>query len=333
MLNEKKSISSYVSFIKAICDREELLSFEPSGVCEVIEYGVRLAGRQNKLSTRFSMLADVLRESSYWAAQEHATRVTGDHVRKAIDERIERVKMIEEKIQEMIMDGSIMIDTAGAKVGQVNGLSVYQLGEYEFGKPARITAKTSMGRLGIINIEREASMSGPSHNKGVLILGGYLRATYAQKKPLVLSASLAFEQSYSGVDGDSASSTEVYAILSSLSGIPLDQGIAVTGSINQHGDIQPIGGVNLKIEGFFEVCRARGLTGKQGVIIPHQNVSDLMLRHDVVDAVQKKQFHIFAIRSVDEGIALLTGIPAATVHAKADTKLREYVKANKKLGG
>jgi predicted ATP-dependent protease len=233
----------------------------------------------------------------------------------------------------MIMDGSIMIDTAGAKVGQVNGLSVYQLGEYEFGKPARITAKTSMGRLGIINIEREASMSGPSHNKGVLILGGYLRATFAQKKPLVLSASLAFEQSYSGVDGDSASSTEVYAILSSLSGIPLDQGIAVTGSINQHGDIQPIGGVNLKIEGFFEVCRARGLTGKQGVIIPHQNVSDLMLRHDVVEAVQKKQFHIFAIRSVDEGIALLTGIPAAAVHAKADTKLREYVKANKKLGG
>jgi ATP-dependent Lon protease len=333
MSNERKSISSYVSFIKAICDREELVAFEPSAVCEVIEYGVRLAGRQNKLSTRFSMLADVLREASYWAQQVHATRVTGDHVRKAIDERIERVKLIEEKIQEMIIDGSIMIDTSGAAVGQINGLSVYQLGEYEFGKPSRITAKTSMGRAGIINIEREASMSGPSHNKGMLILGGYLRGTYAQRKPLVLSASIAFEQSYSGVDGDSASSTEVYAILSSLSGIPLEQGIAVTGSINQHGDIQPIGGVNLKIEGFFDVCRARGLTGKQGVIIPHQNVRDLMLRHDLVDAVRKRQFHIFAVRSIDEGIALLTGKPAAAVHAKAGTKLRQYVKANKKFGG
>jgi ATP-dependent Lon protease len=333
MPNEEKSISSYVSFVKALCDREHLLPFEPSGVCEVTEYGVRLAGRQNKLSTRFSLLADVLREATYWAQQENAASVTGAHVRKAIDERIERVKLIEEKIQEMITDGSLMIDSEGAKVGQVNGLSVYQLGEYEFGKPSRITAKTGMGRSGIINIEREASMSGPSHNKGMLILGGYLRGTYAQKKPLVLSASIAFEQSYSGVDGDSASSTEVYAILSSLSGFPLDQGIAVTGSINQHGSIQPIGGVNLKIEGFFDVCRARGLTGKQGVIIPRQNVKDLMLRHDVVEAVTKKQFHVYAIATIDEGIALLTGIPAATVHAKVDAKLKEYVKANKKFGG
>ncbi|MEW6511154.1 MAG: ATP-binding protein [Bacteroidota bacterium] len=333
MPNDGKSISSYVAFVKTMCNREQLLTFDPSAVCEVAEYGVRLAGRQNKLSTRFSILADVLREANYWAAQEKAGAVTDEHVRKAIDERIERVKLIEEKIQEMIMEGSLMIDTDGKVAGQVNGLSIYQLGEHEFGKPSRITAKTAMGRAGIINIEREASMSGPSHNKGVLILGGYLRGRYAQKKPLVLSASIAFEQSYSGVDGDSASSTEVYAILSSLSGVPLDQGIAVTGSVNQHGEIQPIGGVNLKIEGFFDVCNARGLTGRQGVIIPHQNVKDLMLRHDVVAAAKAGKFHIYPVTTIDEGIEILTGIPAESVHARVDAKLKEYVRSNKKLGG
>jgi len=333
MPNDEKSVSSYVSFVKTMCDREQLKPFDLSGVCEVLEYGVRLAGRRNKLSTRFSILADVLRESSYWASQEEAEHVTAAHVRKAINERIERVKLIEEKIQEMIENGSIMIDSEGMVVGQVNGLSVYQMGEYDFGKPTRITAKTSMGRAGIINIEREASLDGPSHNKGMLILAGYLRSKYAQRKPLVLSASIAFEQSYSGVDGDSASSTEVYAILSSLSSIPLDQGIAVTGSINQHGEIQPIGGVNLKIEGFFDVCRARGLNGRQGVIIPHQNVPDLMLRHDVVEAAQKKLFHIHAVKHVDDGIAILTGKPASVVHAKVDATLARFMKANKKLGG
>jgi ATP-dependent Lon protease len=330
MENEDKSISSYLSFIKTLCDREKLITFDTSALCEVVEYGVRLAGRQNKLSTRFSILADVLREANYWAGREKSVRVTGDHVRKAINERIERVRLVEEKIQEMIDDGSIMIDTEGMVTGQVNGLSVYQTGEHEFGKPARITAKTAVGRTGIINIEREASMSGPSHNKGVLILGGYLRGKYAQKHPLELSASLAFEQSYSGVDGDSASSSEVYAILSSLSGIPIDQGIAVTGSVNQHGEIQPIGGVNLKIEGFFDCCRTRGLNGRQGVIIPHQNVSDLMLRHDVTDAVRKKLFHVHAIRSIDEGIALLTGLPARTVHAKVAARLKVFSKTQRK---
>jgi len=333
MPNEDTSISGYVSFVKTMCDREQLTVFDASGVCEIVEYGARLAGRQNKLSTRFSILADVLREASYWSSQESAGRVTAAHVRKAIGEKIERVKLIEEKIQEMIDDGSIMIDTAGKVVGQVNGLSVYQMGEYEFGKPARITAKTAMGKAGIINIERESSMSGPSHNKGMLILGGYLRGKYAQNKPLVLSASIAFEQSYSGVDGDSASSTEVYAILSSLSGIPLEQGLAVTGSVNQHGEIQPIGGVNLKVEGFFEVCRARGLNGRQGVLIPHQNVKDLMLRYDVVEAVEKNLFHIHAVRTIDEGIELLTGTPAAAIHVRVNARLKEYVKANKKFGG
>jgi ATP-dependent Lon protease len=330
MLNEDKGIRSYLSFIKTLCDREQLFTFDTSALCEVVEYGVRLAGRQNKLSTRFSILADVLREANYWATREKAVQVTADHVRKAINERIERVRLVEEKIQEMIDDGSIMIDTEGKVTGQVNGLSVYQTGEHEFGKPARITAKTSVGRSGIINIEREASMSGPSHNKGVLILGGYLRGKYAQKHPLELSASLAFEQSYSGVDGDSASSSEVYAILSSLSGIPIDQGIAVTGSVNQHGDIQPIGGVNLKIEGFFDCCRTRGLNGRQGVIIPHQNVGDLMLRHDVTDAVRKNLFHVHAVRSIDEGVAILTGVPAVKVHAKVAAKLKQFAKTQKK---
>jgi lon-related putative ATP-dependent protease len=330
MQNEEKSITSYLSFIKTLSEREQLSPFEPSALCEVVEYGVRLAGRQNKLSTRFSILADVLREANYWAGREKSARVTGDHVRKAIDERIERVGLLEEKIQEMIDTGSIMIDTEGKVTGQVNGLSVYQTGEHEFGKPARITAKTAMGRSGIINIEREASMSGPSHNKGVLILGGYLRGKYAQKHPLELSASLAFEQSYSGVDGDSASSSEVYALLSSLSGIPIDQGLAVTGSVNQHGEIQPIGGVNLKIEGFFDCCRTRGLNGKQGVIIPHQNVADLMLRHDVTEAVRKGLFHVHAIRSIDEGIAILTGVPASAVHTKVAARLKEFHRSQKK---
>jgi lon-related putative ATP-dependent protease len=342
MPNDQKSITSYISFVKTLSDQEKLIPADLSGVTELVEYGVRLSGRQNKLSTRFSVLADVLREASYWASREHATTVTAEHVRKAIDERIERVKLVEEKIQEMIDDGSILIDADGAVVGQVNGLSVYSLGEHEFGRPSRITAKTAMGRAGIINIEREASMSGPTHNKGVLILSGYLRSMYAQRKPLVLSASVAFEQSYSGVDGDSASSTEIYAILSSLSGVPLRQDIAVTGSVNQHGEIQPIGGVNLKIEGFFDVCKARELTGKQGVLIPHQNVKDLMLRHDVVEAVEKGLFHIYEVKHVDEGIELLTGIPAGTtlrngtftpgsIHARVDTTLATYAREHKKF--
>jgi ATP-dependent Lon protease len=342
MPNNPGAIQSYLSFIKALCDEERLLPFDLGAVSEVIEYGVRLSGRQNKLSTRFSILADVLREASYWTARKSCSTVTRDHVRAAIEERIERVRLVEEKIQEMINDGSIMIDTEGSVVGQVNGLSVYAMGEYEFGKPSRITAKTSTGRTGIINIERESAMSGPTHNKGVLILTGFLRSMFAQHRPLDLSASIAFEQSYSGVDGDSASSTEVYALLSSLSGLPLRQDIAVTGSVNQHGDIQPIGGVNLKIEGFFDVCRARGLTGTQGVLIPRQNIKDLMLRHDVVEAVGARRFHIYAIGTIAEGIEILTGRPAGketregytpkSVYALADERLRHFGRAVKKKG-
>jgi predicted ATP-dependent protease len=245
--------------------------------------------------------------------------------------------MTEDKIQEMIMDGTIMIDTETRVTGQINGLSVYDMGEYMFGKPSRITAKTAMGRKGVINIEREAQMSGPTHNKGVLILGGYLNSMYAQDKPLVMTATVAFEQSYGGVDGDSASSTEIYAILSSLSGIALRQDIAVTGSVNQNGEVQAIGGVNQKIEGFFDVCRARGLTGRQGVLIPRANVPDLMLRHDVIETVRKGQFHVYAVSTIDEGIEILTGIPAGnrdknnrfpegTVHCRVDSTLAEHAK-------
>jgi ATP-dependent Lon protease len=249
---------------------------------------------------------------------------------------------VEEKIQEMIHNGTIMIDTKGAQVGQVNGLSVYDSGEHEFGKPSRITARTSLGRNGIINIERDSELSGPMHNKGVAILSGYFRSMFAQNKPLVMDASITFEQSYGGIDGDSASSTEIYAILSSLSEVPLRQDIAVTGSVNQKGEIQPIGGVNLKIEGFYDVCKARGLTGKQGVIIPIQNVDDLMLREEIYDAVKKKKFSIYAVKSINEGIEILTGRKAGkkksdntfesgTINALADGKLQRYASDWKKF--
>jgi ATP-dependent Lon protease len=342
MPRKSQSIRGYVSFIRMICEEEKLLPFSAPGVGAVVEYGARLAENQGKLSTRFNLIADVSREASYWATKDGATVVTDAHVLKAVDERIERVKLLEDKIQEMIIDGSMMIDTEGAVIGQVNGLTIYDVREYSFGKPARITAKTSIGNHGVINIEREAELSGPTHNKGVMILSGYLHSMYAQKKPLTMNASIAFEQSYGGVDGDSASSTEIYAILSSLAKVPLRQDIAVTGSVNQKGEIQPIGGVNQKIEGFFHVCKARGLTGKQGAIIPHQNKKDLMLRHEVVQAVRRGKFHIYAIQTIDEGIELLTGRKAGkrrkngsfekdTIHGLVDQTLMEFARHWKEL--
>lgn len=310
MAKNEQTISEYASFIKKITDDDNLLHFDKEGMAAIIEYATRLAGRQKKVSTRFHIIADVIREASYWAKKDNKKTVSRDQVEKAIEERFERVSLIEDKIQEMIEEGTIMIDTEGKVVGQVNGLSVYAMGEFSFGKPTRITARTSVGRAGVINIEREADLSGRTHNKGVLILGGYLRGKYALNKPFSLSASIAFEQSYSGVEGDSASSTEVYAILSSLSNLPLRQDIAVTGSLNQRGEIQPIGGVNEKIEGFFDVCKAKGLTGTQGVTIPHQNVQNLMLREDVIEAVKEGKFHIYPVKTIDEGIEILTGVKA-----------------------
>jgi predicted ATP-dependent protease len=344
MKRNGSAITQYMRFVKMLCDDEKLLPFDASAIAQVIEFGVRLAGNQKKISTRFNLIADVVREASYWGGmdksegksqkskiknQKEKTKsapprelVTGAHVERAISERIYRVKLVEEKIQEMIDDGSIMIDTKGSVVGQVNGLSVYDVGEHAFGKPARITARTALGRSGVINIEREADMSGPTHNKGVAILSGYFRSCFAQEKPLVMDASITFEQSYGGVDGDSASSTEIYAILSSLSGIPIRQDLAVTGSVNQKGDIQPIGGVNLKIEGFFDVCKARGFTGTQGVLIPSQNVPELMLREDVYDAVMKKRFHVYSVETIEQGIEILTGVKAGGRRKKGGKRER-----------
>src|SRR5512139_2186238 len=334
MKKDDKKILQYASFIRKICDEEKLKPFDRTGAAAVVEYGARLTGSQKKLSTRFYLVADLLREANYWATQDNSDVVTEKYVDQAIERKVYRVNLVEEKIQEMIDEGTILIDAKGAVVGQVNGLAVYSLGDHMFGKPSRITAKTSLGKAGIINIEREADMSGPTHNKGVYILAGYLRGKYAQDKPLTMSASICFEQSYSGVDGDSASSTEVYALLSSLSGLPIRQDIAVTGSVNQKGEIQPIGGVNEKIEGFFDVCRARGLTGQQGVMIPHLNLGDLMLRKDVVEAVKEKKFHIYPVKTIDQGIEILTGVEAGeqledgrfkegSVNDLVDKKLRE----------
>ena len=345
MNKDDKKVHQYASFIRKICDEEKLRPFDKTGIAAVVEYGVRMAGRQKKLSTRFYLIADLLREANYWAMKEESEVVSEKHVDKAIEKKVYRVNMIEEKIQEMIDDGTILIDSDGMVVGQVNGLSVYSLGDHSFGRPSRITAKTSMGKAGIINIEREVEMSGPIHNKGVYILAGYLRDRYAQDNPITMSASICFEQSYSGVEGDSASSTELYAVLSSLSDLPLRQDIAVTGSVNQKGEIQPIGGANEKIEGFFEVCKAKGLTGKQGVMIPHLNIGDLMLRKDVVEAVKEGKFHIYPVKSINQGIEILTGVEGGesldggkfkegTVNDLVDKKLRELgVKIKEFEGG
>ncbi len=318
MPNTPPNVGCFVSLMSKICEEEGLLSFDQEGICAVLEQAVRLAGRKNKLTTRFSDVADLMREASFWANREQAPMVGRNHVEKAEREKIFRSNLPEEKLQEWIEDGIILIDSQGARVGQINGLSVYQLGYYSFGKPTRLTAEVSVGEAGFINIEREAGLSGQTHDKGVLIMGNFIRARYTKDKPLGMNASICFEQSYGGVDGDSASSTELYAILSALAGVPIRQDLAVTGSVNQKGQIQPIGGVNEKIEGFFDVCAARTFTGAQGVIIPRQNVDDLMLRQNIVDAVRQGKFHIYAIETIDEGIELLTGIPAGTRDEQGD---------------
>jgi len=329
------TIMDYAVFMKRIVYMEKLLPLDSQAVTEVIEYGVQLAGKQSKLSTQFNQVADLIREADYWASKEKKKIITGKYIQKAIDEKNKRSALLEENLQEMIKEGSIMIDSSGSQVGQVNGLSVYDMGDYAFGKPSRITANVAVGNTGIINIEREAELSGPLHNKGVLILSGYLRSRYAQDKPLAISASLCFEQSYGGVDGDSASSTEIYALLSALSNLPLRQDIAVTGSVNQKGEIQPIGGVNQKIEGFFDVCKIHELTGTQGVMIPRQNAGDLMLKEEVVNAVKAGNFHIYPVGTIDQGIEILTGIeagdrqpdgayPEGTVNYLVDRKLGDY---------
>lgn len=301
------------AFISKHCREHGLRHFDRSAVTRIVEYSSRLADHQNKLSTRFNEIVEIIYEADTWAGMEGAGYVTGNHVTKAIQEKVYRSNKYEKKIHEYIKDGTILIDTEGAVAGQVNGLSVLDTGEYSFGRPSRITAVAYAGKKGVINVEREVKMSGSIHDKGVLILGGYLGDKFAQRAPLSLTASIAFEQSYGGVDGDSASSTELYAILSTLAEVPIKQNIAVTGSVNQRGEIQPIGGVNQKIEGFFRVCREKGLTGDQGVMIPHQNVDNLMLDDEVIQAVAEGKFHIYPVRTIEEGIEILTGMPAGTM--------------------
>ena len=305
-------LDKYAAFVCALCEKEKLKHLDGSGLAKLIEYSSRLAGDQMKLSTRFAEVADIAREANFYAQEESAEFVTGEHVKKAIEEKVFRSKMIQEKIQEMIKRGFFLIDTEDEKVGQINGLSVASLGDFAFGIPSRVTVSIGLGKEGIIDIEREARMGGPIHTKGVLILGGYLNERYAKDKPLSLTARLVFEQNYEGVEGDSASSTELYAILSNLSGLPIKQNIAVTGSVNQKGEVQAIGGVNEKIEGFFEVCKAMGFSGKQGVMIPQSNIQNLMLKEEVVEAVKRGMFHIYSVKTIDEGIEVLTGLKAGT---------------------
>ncbi len=324
-------MKNYISFVRKITDDEALPPFDTEALEEVAIYGSRLAGRKNQLSTQFTNIADIVRESGFCAINLKHKMVTRGDVYDAIRQKIERVNLVETKVQEMYENNTYLINISGRKVGQINGLAVYGNGEYSFGRPTRITVRTSVGRAGIVNIERESDLSGPIHNKGVLVLSGFLRGKFAQKRPLVMSASICFEQSYSGVDGDSASSTEIYAILSSLSQVPIRQELAVTGSVNQYGEIQPIGGVNEKIEGFFEVCKSKRLTGRQGVLIPIQNVDDLQLKREVIQAVEAKKFHIYPIKTIEQGIEVLTGIPAGRELSGGFTKDSIYDKVDKAL--
>jgi len=334
------NIDDFVAFISTFCEKEKLKHLDASAVGRLMSHAIRLTDDQEKLSTKFGHLADLIREANFWAKQEKASLVEAKHVQKALDEKIYRSNLVEERIREMIERGTILLDTDDEVVGQVNGLSFINLGDYQFGKPNRITATVSPGREGVTDIEREVELGGPIHSKGVLILSGYLTKKYAQESPLTLASRVVFEQSYGGVDGDSASSAELYAILSALSDVPIKQGIAVTGSINQNGQVQAIGGVNQKIEGFFEVCRTTGLTGEQGVIIPQSNVKNLVLREEVIQAVKDKKFHIWPVETVDQGIEILTGVPAGasdgdgkyqieSVNEKVRMRLRDFETAYK----
>jgi len=333
-------IEEYAGRLRTLSEKENLFPFDRGAFAAILEHGVRRAGRRNKVTARFVDIADLAREANYAAAAAGENVVRAAHVRAAIASKIERHNLVETRIREMIEENTLLVDLQGARIGQVNGLSVLEIGGYSFGKPVRITASVGLGKAGLINIEREANLSGRFHDKGVHIISGYVRSMFAKDKPLSLSASICFEQSYSGVDGDSASSTEVYALLSALSELPLRQDVAVTGSMNQRGDVQAIGGVNEKIEGYFDVCRIHGLTGSQGVLIPASNVEDLMLREDLLDAVAAGKFHLWPVVRIEQGIEILTGMPAGsrngsnkfdegTVFARIDDRLSEMARTLK----
>lgn len=337
----KENLNKLAQIVHGFCEAEELPHLDKTAMARLVEYGSKIAGSHSKVSTRFDDLIQVVGEAATWAKLSRAKVVTDEFIDKALAERIERVKKYDEKYLEMIKQNSLLINTSGAEVGELNGLTVMTIGDYTFGKPAKITVNTYTGKEGIVNIEREVEISGPSHSKGVLILTGYLGEMFAQDIPLCLTASICFEQLYNGVDGDSASSTELYGLLSSLSGIPIKQSIAVTGSVNQKGQIQPIGGVNEKIEGYFQVCKERGLDGSHGVMIPVQNVDNLQLSEEVIQAVKNKKFHIYSVATIEEGIEVLTGVPAGkkdkngkfpagTVNYLVYEKLKKYASINQK---
>lgn len=332
-----ENLNKLARIIHGFCAHEGLPHLDKSAMARLTEYASKLAGSHNKISTRFDDLIQVVGEAATWAKLSRSKIVTEKFILKALEEQINRVKKYDAKYMEMINDNSLLINTSGYEVGTLNGLTIMSIGDYTFGKPAKITVNTYTGKTGIVNIEREVEISGPSHSKGVLILTGYLGEMFAQDIPLCLTASICFEQLYNGVDGDSASSTELYGLLSSLSGIPINQSIAVTGSVNQKGQIQPIGGVNEKIEGFFQICKMRGLTGEHGVMIPVQNIDNLQLSDEVVDAVKNNLFHIYSVSTIEEGIEVLTGVPAGkkdkdgkfpsgTVNYLVYEKLKKYAK-------
>ena len=337
-INEE-NVNKLARFVHTFCEQEELPPLDKSAMARIVEYASRIAGDNEKLSTRFSDLAEIIGEAGTWAKLAKSKIVTEEFINKALFERIERIKKYDAKYIEMIKENTLLINTKGSLVGEINGLTVMTIGDYTFGKPAKITVNTYTGKEGVVNIEREVELSGSTHSKGVYILSGYLGELFAQDMPLCLTASICFEQLYNGVDGDSASSTELYGLLSSLSEIPIKQSIAVTGSVNQKGQIQPIGGVNEKIEGFYQICKMRGLDGSHGVMIPVQNVNNLQLSDEIVEAVKNKKFHIYAVSTIDEGIEVLTGVPAGkkdkygkfpagTVNHLVYEKLKKYAKAS-----
>jgi predicted ATP-dependent protease len=326
---------SYARLIASIVREHSLKPADAGAVARIIEEGARLADDREKLSIEIGRIADIVREADYWAREAGAETITRDAVVRAVEEHIQRSDRLRDRAQETISRAIVLVDTEGTKVGQINGLSVLQLGTFAFGRPSRITARVRMGQGRVVDIEREVKLGGPLHSKGVMILWGYLAGAYALDVPLALAASLVFEQSYGGVDGDSASSAELYALLSALSEVPIKQSLAVTGSVNQWGEVQAIGGVNEKIEGFFDVCRARGLTGGQGVLIPQANVQHMMLREDVVEAARTGKFSIYAVSHINEGIEILTGVkagergpegryPVGTVNRLVEDQLRSF---------
>ncbi|MGM0567907.1 MAG: Lon protease family protein [Elusimicrobiota bacterium] len=324
MKRTKKTLKNYGNFVAQQCSENNLLPFRRDAVAGIVDYSSRMSVHKEKLTARFVEIADIIKEADYWTRRSDAKIVTKSHINKAIEEKIFRSNMIEKKIQELIEENTLMVEAEGKKTAQINGLSILDLGDYMFGKPSRITARTYLGDGKIVNIEREADMSGKIHSKGIMSLTGFIGEKFGRDKPLAFSASITFEQIYEEIDGDSASSAELYCLLSSLADIPLRQDLAVTGSVNQKGEIQPIGGVNQKIEGFFDVCKIKNLSGSQGVLIPSENVKHLMLKDEVIEAVKNDEFNIYSVQTIEEGIEILSGKKAQEVYKKVNRQLEKY---------